>query len=76
MGINISGVNPDHLPEDIHAERTMKRGRLKINFIECSMDERTKERLYDKLKTQYGATEADDHNGIKLKCSILLLLLL
>jgi hypothetical protein len=63
MGINISGVNPDHLPKDVRAGRTTKRG-FKINFIECSIDDYTKERLFNKLKTQYGAIEVENHDGI------------
>ena len=66
MGINISGVNPDHLPEDVRdAGQTTKRG-FKINFIECSIDESTKERLFNKLKTQYGAIEVGSHDGKNL----------
>ena len=65
MGINISGVNPDHLPEDIRAGRTVKHG-LKINFIECTMNKSTKDELFDKLKTHYGAIGVDNHNGINL----------
>ena len=62
MGINVSGVNPDHLPEDILAERTTEKG-FKINFIECSIDKSTKERLLNKLKSQYGAIYIEDHEG-------------
>ena len=63
MGINISDINPDHLPEDVCDDRTRKRG-LKINFIDCSIDKNTKERLFNKLKTQYGAIEVENHDGI------------
>ena len=38
MGINISGVNLDHLPT--HIRRTIREGGLKINFIECSIESR------------------------------------
>ena len=64
MGINISGVNPDHLPDE-HADRTTERG-SKINFIECSIDdsESTNERLFNRLRTQYGAIEVRSHDGI------------
>ena len=62
MGISISGVNSDHLPEDVRAGRTTKRG-FKINFIECYIDESTKEILFNRLKTQYGAIEVENHDG-------------
>jgi hypothetical protein len=70
MGINISGVNPDHLPEDVLAGRTTKRG-FKKNFFECTMDETTKERLFNELKTQYGALEVKIHDGILMLISTL-----
>jgi hypothetical protein len=63
IGVNISGVNPDHLPEDVRASRTTKRG-FKMNFIECSIDESTKEMLFNKLKTQYGAIRVENYDGI------------
>ena len=63
MGINVSGVNPDHLPEDVRAERTTDKG-FKINFIECSIDKSTKERLFNKLKSHYGAIDIEDYEGI------------
>ena len=63
MGINVSGVNPDHLPEDVCAKQTMEKG-FKINFIQCSIDKSTKERLFSKLKSQYGAIGIEDHEGI------------
>ena len=65
MGINISGVNTDHLPEDVRAERTMEKG-FKINYIKCSIDKNTKERLLNKLKSQHGAIDVDikDYEGI------------
>jgi hypothetical protein len=63
MGINVSGVNPDHLPEDVRTAQTIKRG-FKINFIECTMDGSTKERLFNKLRTQYGALEVKNYDGI------------
>ena len=64
-GINISGVNPDHLPKDVLTDRTTKSG-LKINFIECSIDEITKERLSNKLRAQYGAIDVGSRDGIIL----------
>jgi cytochrome oxidase Cu insertion factor (SCO1/SenC/PrrC family) len=64
MGLNISSVNPDHLPEDVLAGRTTKRG-FKKNFIGCTMNETTKQSLLNKLKTQYGAIEVKNHDGIK-----------
>lgn len=63
MDINISGVNPDHLPDDVREGRTTERG-FKINFVECSIDESTNERLSHRLKTQYGAKNVGKHDGI------------
>lgn len=60
MGINISGINLDHLPENIN--RTTNSG-FKINFIECSIDKSTKETLFRKLKTDYGAVNVEIHEG-------------
>ena len=62
MGINISGVNPDHLPKDVRATRATKGSTL--NFIECIIDENTKERLFHRLRTQYGAIDVKKHDGI------------
>ena len=66
MGINISDINPDHLPEDVRAgwAIAMKEG-LAINFfIECSIDASTKERLSNNLKAQYGAIGVETQDGI------------
>ena len=63
MGINISGVNPDHLPKEVRDNRTTKGG-FTLNFIECVIDENTKERLFHKLRTQYGAIDVKKHDGI------------
>ena len=59
MGINISGVNLDHLPA--HFNRTTKSG-LKMNFIECSRsaDEQT---FFDILKREYGAVSVESYKG-------------
>ena len=63
MGIDISDVNPDHLPEDVRALRK-KRG-FKIDFfIKCSIDASTKDKLFNKLKKQYGAIDIGSHDGI------------
>lgn len=66
MGINISDVNPNHLPEDVRAGRTkaMKRGFTIYFFIECFIDGSTKERLFNNLKTQYGAIGVETQDGI------------
>ena len=61
LGINLSGVNLDHLPEG--TKRTTDKGH-KINYIECSMDKSTKERLYSRLRRDYGAINVEDHEGI------------
>ena len=61
MGINISGVNPGHLPKNIC--RTIRAGGLKINFIECSIERNVKETLLNKLKEEYGAIDAQDPEG-------------
>ena len=61
MGINISGVNLDHLPED--TDRTTESG-FKINFIECFIDKTEKESLFNKLKMDYGAIDVKNHDGI------------
>ena len=57
MGINISGVNPGHLPKNIC--RTIRAGGLKINSIERNV----KETLLNKLKEEYGAIDAQDPEG-------------
>ena len=63
MGINISDINPDRLPEDVCDDQTRNRG-FKMNFIDCSIDESTKERLFNELKTQYGAIGVENLDGI------------
>ena len=63
MGIDISDVNPDHLPEDVRAGRTKKR-KPKIDFfIKCSIDASTKDKLFNKLKKQYGAIDIGSYVG-------------
>ena len=61
MGINISGVNLDHLPTNICP--TIRAGGLKVNFIECSIERNVKETLFNKLMEEYGAIDAQDHEG-------------
>ena len=60
LGINISGVNLDHLPA--HIDRTTAGG-LKENFIECSIDRSTRQTLFDRLKKEYGAVDAKTYEG-------------
>ena len=64
MGINISGVNLDHLPKGII--RTPRKG-LKINFIECSINRNMKLKLFNKLSEEYGAVKVELHTGITLR---------
>ena len=73
MGINISGVNLDHLPEGIN--RTPRRG-LKINFIECFIDRSTKVKLFNKLMGEYGAVKVELQTGTIIKFLIMISLLL
>ena len=63
MGINISGVNTDHLPKEVRDNRTTEEGST-LNFIECVIDEDTKQSLFLKLRTQYGAIDVKKHDGI------------
>ena len=74
MGINISGVNLDHLPTNIR--RTLRAGGLKINFIECSVERSVKETLFKTLVQEYGAVKAQDHKGIYdfCRCTVIILL--
>ena len=51
VGINISCVNPDHISNE---ERTTPEG-FKINYVECSIDELHRQRLFEKLKRDYHA---------------------
>ena len=69
MGINISGVNLDHLPTNIC--RTIRAGGLKINFIGCSIERSVKETLFNKLTQEYGAVKAQDHEGMHANIMII-----
>ena len=62
MGININDINPDHLPAHITDQTTRDSG-LKINFIECSIDRSTKDKLFSRLKGEYGAVDVESHEG-------------
>ena len=60
VGLNISGVNVDHLGG---ADRNTKNN-LRLNFIECSVDDQTLETLKTTLKKNYGAIEVECEQGI------------
>ena len=62
MGININDINPDHLPAHIMDQTTRDSG-LKINFVECSIDRSTKDKLFSRLKGEYGAVDIESHEG-------------
>ena len=62
MGININGINLDHLPAHTVDQPTRDSG-LKINFIECSIDRSIKDNLFSRLKKEYGAVDVESHEG-------------
>ena len=41
-----------------------REGGLRLNFVECSIDEGTKKNLFDKLIKDYGAVDVDLHEGV------------
>lgn len=58
MGINISGLNLDHLPPHVINNRITTDGGYTTNYIECSFDEKEKDNLCSTLRRK-GAVYAD-----------------
>lgn len=59
LGININGVNPDH----IDVERITSHG-FKQNYVECSIDDQKRKLLFEKLRKEYGAVQVELHPGL------------
>ena len=59
LGININGVNPDH----IDVKRITSHG-FKQNYVECSIDDQKRKLLFEKLRKEYGAVQVELYPGL------------
>ena len=52
-----------------------REGGLRLNFVECSINEETKNVLFEKLINDYGAVDVDLHEGVVYNNGLIVLLI-